>query len=99
HGVTPLGRKLAENCRWLRWRSCSTAAERHCRGVPPSSRGADRSTQVDGSALREGPEPAPCRGQSPLLRAPRLEGRRVKVTVFGATGVVGRALLPLLISD
>ena len=39
------------------------------------------------------------RRESPLLRATRVEGRHVKVTVFGATGVVGSALLPLIATD
>ena len=47
---------------------------------------------VDGRALREGAEPVPCRRQPPLLRAARAEPARVRVTVFGATGVVGQAL-------
>jgi uncharacterized protein YbjT (DUF2867 family) len=51
---------------------------------------------VDRDALRERTKPLPCRGQPPLLRAPAAEPRRVNVTVFGATGVVGRALMPLL---
>src|SRR4029079_16551662 len=44
----------------------------------------------------EGASPLSCRGQPPLLRAPAAEPKRVNVTVFGATGVVGRALVPLL---
>src|SRR6185295_16374385 len=51
---------------------------------------------VDRNALREGAEPLPCRSQPPLLRAPGGEPGLVNVTVFGATGVVGRALVPLL---
>src|SRR5207253_7808750 len=53
-------------------------------------------TAVDRVALRERAEPLPCRGQLPLLRAPAAEPWLVNVTVFGATGVVGRALVPLL---
>ena len=48
-----------------------------------------------GVALPQGPEPLPCGRQPTLLRPARTEPA-VKVTVFGATGVVGRALLPLL---
>ena len=41
-------------------------------------------------------EPVACRDQSPLLRAATPGPGLVNVTVFGATGVVGRALVPLL---
>ena len=51
---------------------------------------------VDRRALHQGPEPVPRRRQPSLLRPARPERALVKVTVFGATGVVGRALLPLL---
>ena len=53
--------------------------------------------KLDRNAVRERAEPLPCCGQPPLLRAPIAEPRLVKVTVFGATGVVGRALVPLLV--
>src|SRR5581483_113313 len=75
---------------------CSAGAERHGRGVPAPARRSRGRTAVDRDALREGAEPLPCRGQPPLLRAPAAGPRHVNVTVFGATGVVGRALVPLL---
>src|SRR6185312_2774231 len=78
-------------------RGRSAGAERHGRGVPAAARRPRRRTAVDRDALREGAEPLPCRGQPPLLRAPAAEPGLVKVTVFGATGVVGQALVPLLV--
>jgi uncharacterized protein YbjT (DUF2867 family) len=51
---------------------------------------------LDRHALREGAEPVPCRNRPPLLRTPATEPRFVKITVFGATGVGGQALLPML---
>ena len=74
----------------------SAGAECHGRGVPAAARRPRGRTDVDRDALRERAEPVPCRGQLPLLRAPAAEQGRVNVTVFGATGVVGRALVPLL---
>ncbi len=62
----------------------------------PRLGGTGRCPGLDGSALHEGSEPVPRRGQPPLFRPARPESALVKVTVFGATGVVGRALLPLL---
>ncbi len=49
-----------------------------------------------GMLYAKGAEPLPRRGQPALLRAAAPEPSLVKVTVFGATGVVGRALLPQL---
>src|SRR5207344_3033234 len=77
-------------------RGRSARAERHGRGVPAAARRPRGRTTVDRDALRERAEPLPCRGQPPLLRASLAEPGFVKVTVFGATGVVGRALVPLL---
>ena len=48
-----------------------------------------------GLLYAKGREPFPCGRQPPLLRSPT-ERELMKVTIFGATGVVGRALLPLL---
>src|SRR6185503_14478665 len=55
---------------------------------------AARRAELDGNALRQRTEPVARGRQSPLLRATRVEGERMRVTVFGATG-----LLPLLVSD
>src|SRR6478736_6125054 len=77
-------------------RGRSAGAERHGRGVPAAARRPRGRATVDWDALREMAEPLPCRCQPPLLRAPGVEPGLVNVTVFGATGVVGRALVPLL---
>src|SRR6188472_4433753 len=77
-------------------RGRSAGAERHGRGVSAAARRPRGCTAVDRDALREGAEPLPCRGQPALLRAPAAEPGLVNVAVFGATGVVGRALVPLL---
>src|SRR6478672_4086316 len=77
-------------------RGRSAGAERHGRGVPAAARRPRGRAALDRDALRERAKPLPCRGQPPLLRAPAAEPSYVNVTVFGATGVVGRALVPLL---
>ena len=76
-------------------RGGTARAERHGGGVPAAARCPRGRSPLDGLALPQGPEPLPCRRQPTLLRPARREPA-VKVTVFGATGVVGRALLPLL---
>ena len=70
----------------------AAGAERHRRGVPAAACRARRRAALDRDALREGAEPLPRRGQPSLLRAAPPEPGLVNVTVFGATGVVGRAL-------
>src|SRR5581483_2712486 len=77
-------------------RGRSAGAERDGRGVPAAARRARRRAGVERTALRERTEPLARRRQPPLLRASPAEPGVVNVTVFGATGVVGRALAPLL---
>ncbi len=55
--------------------------------------------RVDGRPVCERPKSVPRRGQPPLLRPLGLEGGRVRVAVFGATGIVGTALLPRLTTE
>ena len=54
---------------------------------------------ADGRLYAKVPEPVPRRREPALLRAARAGTGDVRVTVFGATGVVGRALLPLLTDE
>ena len=52
-----------------------------------------------GCRVRKGAEPVPRGREPPLLRAAGTWTGNVRVTVFGATGVVGRALVPLLAGE
>ena len=71
-------------------------AERHRRGIPAAAGRARPRTEVDRRAVCEGAKPVPRRGEPALLRAARPGTGDVRVTVLGATGVIGQALLPLL---
>ena len=65
------------------------------RGVLAPPRRPGRRSLVDGRAVRQGAESVSRRGQSALLRAPESRSS-VNVAVFGASGVIGAAVLPLL---
>ena len=77
-------------------RGRSAGAERKVEGYLPRLAARAGGPPWTGMLYAKGQSPFPCRGQPALLRAPAVEPGLVNVTVFGATGVVGRALVPLL---
>ena len=69
--------------------------ERCRRGVRATPGGSCGRPAVDRGAVCERAASVPCRREPTLLRAVDTGTGNVRVTVFGATGVVGQALLPL----
>ena len=88
------GRAVGSRCG--NGRAPGARAQRHRRGLSAEARAARRVSALGRHPLREGPEAVPCRREPAVLRAARARATAVRVAVFGATGVVGQALLPLL---
>ena len=77
---------------WARSRSRRAArSPRALRG-----RGRIRSAARTYAALRPAPAPTPRPDQPPLLPPSAARGARVRIAVLGATGFIGRALVPVL---